>query len=150
MFEASDLSEAIPRGPNHNVTERNTSQTKVELNGEEPMKLEKMVANCPAVQNDDFPSELKCSLCNTFFKEAVMKPCCQHSIHAVLEEKAKCPKCYSSKCKVEDLLPNLSLRQAIEHFLESQILMSDADNALHKYAPGMVNLEFKQKIFLVL
>ncbi|XP_028089255.1 E3 ubiquitin ligase PARAQUAT TOLERANCE 3-like isoform X2 [Camellia sinensis] len=140
VFEASDLSEAIPRGPNHNVTERNTSQTKVELNGEEPMKLEKMVANCPAVQNDDFPSELKCSLCNTFFKEAVMIPCCQHSfcekcIRAVIQEKAKCPKCYSSKCKVEDLLPNLSLRQAIEHFLESQILMSDADNALHKYAP---------------
>ncbi|XP_028089268.1 E3 ubiquitin ligase PQT3-like isoform X4 [Camellia sinensis] len=133
MFEASDLSEAIPR-------ERNTSQTKVELNGEEPMKLEKMVANCLAVQNADFPSELKCSLCNTFFKEAVMIPCCQHSfcekcIRAVLQEKAKCPKCYSSKCKVEDLLSNLSLRQAIEHFLESQILMSDADNALHKYAP---------------
>ncbi|CAL5439587.1 unnamed protein product [Camellia sinensis] len=151
MFEASELSEAIPRGPNHNVTERNTSQTKVELNGEEPMKLEtdlifrhhgnqRMVANCLAVQNADFPSELKCSLCNTFFKEAVMIPCCQHSfcekcIRAVLQEKAKCPKCYSSKCKVEDLLPNLSLRQAIEHFLESQILMSDADNALHKYAP---------------
>ncbi|CAL5434708.1 unnamed protein product [Camellia sinensis] len=101
---------------------------------------QRMVANCLAVQNADFPSELKCSLCNTFFKEAVMIPCCQHSfcekcIRAVLQEKAKCPKCYSSKCKVEDLLPNLSLRQAIEHFLESQILMSDADNALHKYAP---------------
>ncbi|XP_028089269.1 E3 ubiquitin ligase PQT3-like isoform X5 [Camellia sinensis] len=123
MFEASDLSEAIPRDLifRHHGNQR-------------------MVANCLAVQNADFPSELKCSLCNTFFKEAVMIPCCQHSfcekcIRAVLQEKAKCPKCYSSKCKVEDLLSNLSLRQAIEHFLESQILMSDADNALHKYAP---------------
>lgn len=25
------------------------------------------------------PSELKCSLCNTYFKEAMMIPCCQHS-----------------------------------------------------------------------
>jgi hypothetical protein len=36
-------------------------------------------ANPPAMQNADFPSELKCSLCDSFFKEAVMIPCCQHS-----------------------------------------------------------------------
>uniref|UniRef100_A0A5B7CCE2 Putative E3 ubiquitin-protein ligase RBBP6-like isoform X2 n=1 Tax=Davidia involucrata TaxID=16924 RepID=A0A5B7CCE2_DAVIN len=140
-FEASDLSEAIPRGPNSSGTEGNIPQIKLEPKVEEHVKLEKVVnANCPAVQNTDLPSELKCPLCNTFFKEAVMIPCCQHSfcekcIRLVLIEKARCPKCSSSKCSVEDLLPNLSLRQAIEHFIESQILISGPDNALDKYAP---------------
>lgn len=27
----------------------------------------------------DLPSELRCPICNTYFKEAVMIPCCQHS-----------------------------------------------------------------------
>ncbi|KAA8546216.1 hypothetical protein F0562_003045 [Nyssa sinensis] len=140
-FEASDLSEAIPRGPHISRIEKNIPHTKLEPKVEEHVKLEKAVnANCPAVQNADLPSELKCPLCNTFFKEAVMIPCCQHSfcgkcICLVLSEKARCPKCSSSKCRVEDLLPNLSLRQAIEHFIESQILISCPDNALHKYAP---------------
>ncbi|XAR57574.1 hypothetical protein NMG60_11025764 [Bertholletia excelsa] len=134
-LEESDLSEAIPRGANYNCTE-----PKVEPYAEH-VKSEKLVgANCPSLQNADLPPELKCSLCNTFFKEAVMIPCCQHSfcekcISVVLCEKARCPKCYSSKCKVKDLLPNLSLRQAIERFLESQVLMTGADNALDKYAP---------------
>ena len=55
----------------------------------------------------------------------------------MLVEKARCPKCFSTKCKVEDLLPNLSLRQAIERFLKSQILINGSENALHRYAPGM-------------
>ncbi|XP_057502132.1 uncharacterized protein LOC130785940 isoform X2 [Actinidia eriantha] len=140
-LEASDLSDLIPKGSIHNGKEGYTPRTKIEPDGEEHMKSQKMVnVNYPAVQNADFPSELKCSLCNTFFKEAVMIPCCQHSfcgkcISEVLHEKARCPKCYSSKCRIEDLLPNLSLRQAIEHFLESQILTCGADNALDKYAP---------------
>ncbi|PSS17571.1 E3 ubiquitin-protein like [Actinidia chinensis var. chinensis] len=140
-LEASDLSDVIPKGSIHNGKEGYTPHTKVEPDGEEHMKSQNVVnVNYPAVQNADFPSELKCSLCNTFFKEAVMIPCCQHSfcgkcICEVLHEKARCPKCYSSKCRIEDLLPNLSLRQAIEHFLESQILTCGADNALHNYAP---------------
>ncbi|XP_059662039.1 E3 ubiquitin ligase PQT3-like [Cornus florida] len=142
-LEISDLSEAVPGGCNRCGTEENIPQTKPKI--EDHIKLEKNQrvvndAKCPAVQNYDLPSELKCSLCNTFFKEAVMIPCCQHSfcekcIRAVLLEKARCPKCSSSKCRVENLLPNLSLRQAIEHFLESQILIGDPDNAFQKYAP---------------
>ncbi|XP_077240973.1 uncharacterized protein LOC143881645 [Tasmannia lanceolata] len=94
----------------------------------------------PAMPNTDLPAELRCSLCNTIFKEAMMIPCCQHSfcnkcIHLVLVEKERCPKCSSTKCSVHDLLPNLSLRQAIEHFLESQLLISCSDNILPKYAP---------------
>lgn len=37
---------------------------------------------------------------------------------------------------MENLLPNLSLRQAIEHFLESQMVVTGSENVLRKYAPG--------------
>ncbi|KAK4364608.1 hypothetical protein RND71_015966 [Anisodus tanguticus] len=57
-------------------------------------------------------------------------------IHLALLEKAMCPKCLCIRCRVEDLLPNLSLRKAIEHFLESQMLDTGSENALRKYAPG--------------
>ncbi|KNA13471.1 hypothetical protein SOVF_116790 isoform A [Spinacia oleracea] len=92
------------------------------------------------MENCDMPSELKCSLCRTYFKEAVMIPCCQHSfcgkcIRASLSENTKCPMCSSTKCKAEDLLPNVSLRQAIESFLESQLLLNGPENELHRYAP---------------
>lgn len=139
-LESSDLSEASPRGSTHKV-QGNTPQTKSKPKVEEQTKLEKVAhANPQAIQNVDLPSEMKCSLCNTYFKKAVMIPCCQHSfcekcIHLVLVEKAQCPKCSSTKCRVEDLLPNLSLRQAIDHFLESQILLSGSDDAFHRYAP---------------
>lgn len=139
-LQASDLSEAVPRGT-HSGAEGEICQKKLELEFNEPMKLEKVAtANGLNLQNIGLPSELKCSLCNLFFKEAVMIPCCQHSfcekcISQVLVAKVRCPKCSSSKCRVEDLLPNLSLRQAIEHFLESQNLTTGMDNALQKYAP---------------
>ncbi|KAL2489592.1 E3 ubiquitin ligase PARAQUAT TOLERANCE 3-like [Forsythia ovata] len=135
-LESSDLSQAPPRASNQNGNERNILQ---EPTVEEQMKMAKLsTTNFVALQN--FPFELKCSLCNTFFKDAVMIPCCQHSfcekcIRLALIEKGRCPKCFSSKCKVEDLLPNLSLRQAIEHCLESQMLDAGLDNAMEKYAP---------------
>ncbi|XP_010261934.1 PREDICTED: E3 ubiquitin-protein ligase RBBP6-like isoform X2 [Nelumbo nucifera] len=139
--EPSDLSEASPTGPNHHDAEENKSQTKLKSKVEEQKKLDGVFnTSSPALPNTDLPSELRCSLCNTIFKEAVMIPCCQHSfcdkcIRLVLIEKARCPKCLSSKCRVENLLPNVSLRQAIEHFLESQILISGSDNIIPKYAP---------------
>ncbi|XVF35274.1 hypothetical protein REPUB_Repub18cG0131500 [Reevesia pubescens] len=128
-FEVSDISEGIPQG-------LNASETKPKHD----IELNTKLSDFQAMQTTDFPSEMKCSLCYTFFKEAVMIPCCQHSfcekcIRHVLVEKARCPKCFSTKCKVEDLLPNVSLRQAIERFLKSQILFNDSENALHRYAP---------------
>ncbi|KAL5850666.1 hypothetical protein ACOSQ3_008717 [Xanthoceras sorbifolium] len=140
-FEARDLSKAIPRGPVHSGNkENNILETKSKPYVQQCIKTGNTInVNTPDMQNANFPSELKCSLCNKFFKEAVMIPCCQHSfcekcIRSLLVEKARCPKCFSSKCRAEDLLPNLSLRQAIEHFLESQILFDGSDNDLHRYA----------------
>ncbi|OMO67009.1 Zinc finger, RING-type [Corchorus capsularis] len=142
--EVSDIIEAVPQG-------LNASKTKSKVDIEPNTKLPKVViARSPAMQAADFPSELKCSLCNSFFKEAVMIPCCQHSfcekcIRHVLLEKARCPKCLSTRCKVEDLLPNVSLRQAIERFLKSQILINDAENALHRDVPdGESGIQVKE------
>ncbi|XP_021738922.1 E3 ubiquitin ligase PQT3-like isoform X1 [Chenopodium quinoa] len=103
-----------------------------------------------AMESCDMPSELKCSLCRTFFKEAVMIPCCQHSfcgkcIRAALSENAKCPMCSSTKCKPNDLLPNVSLTQAIERFLESQLLLNGSEDELHRYAPdGESGIQVKE------
>ncbi|KAF8401070.1 hypothetical protein HHK36_014373 [Tetracentron sinense] len=140
-LEPSDLSEAIPRGSIHYGIEGNTLQTKLKSKMEAHKKLHEVVnASPPAMQTFDLPSELRCPLCNMIFNDAVMIPCCQHSfcdkcIRLVLVEKTRCPKCSSTKCRLEDLLPNVSLRQAIEHFLESQILISASDDFLPKYAP---------------
>lgn len=142
-LEESDLSEAIPRvsGPAHGGIEGHMSQEKPMLKVEEDTNIERVVdTNPPAMQNADLRSELKCSLCDSFFKEAVMIPCCQHSfcqkcIRLVLLEKRRCPKCFSTRCRVDDLLPNVSLRQAIEHFLESQILITGSGTAFNQYAP---------------
>lgn len=57
-------------------------------------------------------------------------------IRGVLSEKAKCPRCSSHKFTEEDLLPNLSLREAIEHLLESQNEFSISENALRRFVPG--------------
>ncbi|KAL0330503.1 UNVERIFIED_CONTAM: hypothetical protein Sradi_5037000 [Sesamum radiatum] len=130
--DLNGLSQAIPRGVNQSGNERNTLPRV-----EEQMKLNKLpTSNFLALQSTNLPLELKCSLCTTFFKEAVMIPCCQHSfcqkcIRQELTENGRCPKCFSSKCNIDNLLPNLSLRQAIEHFLESQMLETD----LEKYVP---------------
>ncbi|VFQ84741.1 unnamed protein product [Cuscuta campestris] len=124
---SSGLSQAIYKGSNHSVGEQNLVG---EATTEWKFKKE------PA----DLPVEFKCPLCNTFFKEAVLIPCCQHSfckkcISFVLLEKKICPICFSIKCKVEDLLPNLSLRQAIEHFFGSQVLGTGSPNDLCQLVP---------------
>ncbi|GLT97222.1 hypothetical protein SLE2022_147950 [Rubroshorea leprosula] len=138
-LDGTDIREAIPR--DHAGFDDKAPETKSRPSVEPNIRFSKAVdASSPDLQNTDFPSELKCYLCNTYFKNAVMIPCCQHSfceicISEVLVEKARCPKCFSTKCSVEDLLPNVSLRCAIEHFLESRLLMSGSENALHGYAP---------------
>ncbi|KAF5188900.1 hypothetical protein FRX31_021521 [Thalictrum thalictroides] len=139
--EASGLCETLQKEAMECNLQVDTLPVDLKSKIEEKKKLDNMVnTSFPAMLKSDLPSELRCSLCNTIFQEAVMITCCQHSfcekcIQLVLVEKGRCPKCSSTKCRVEDLLPNLSLRQAIEHFLESQMLISGSDNILPKYAP---------------
>ncbi|KAF4382197.1 hypothetical protein G4B88_011526 [Cannabis sativa] len=138
-LDGSDLSNAVPECPANDANEGDLFQKKSEPKLQNEMKK---VDNtkAQALLDVNLPSELKCSICNLFFKEAVMIPCCQHSfchkcIYQVLLEKKSCPKCFSTKYRVQDLLPNLSLRQAIEHFLESQNLTADSGNDCQRYAP---------------
>ncbi|GMG99155.1 hypothetical protein Nepgr_000995 [Nepenthes gracilis] len=137
--EASELNQSTARDPSAN--QGSTLEIKSKGKIDECTHLKRAYpASHLANQSTDLPSELQCALCHTLFKEAVMIPCCQHSfcekcISEALAEKGKCPICSSSKCSVDDLLPNLSLRQAIERFLESQILINDSEDVLHRYAP---------------
>ncbi|PWA35627.1 zinc finger, CCHC-type, Zinc finger, RING/FYVE/PHD-type, DWNN domain protein [Artemisia annua] len=55
----------------------------------------------------------------------------------VLIPTTRCPKCSSTKYRVEHLLPNLSIRHAIEPFLESQVPASAPETDLQKYVPGL-------------
>ncbi|XP_076940645.1 uncharacterized protein LOC143609908 [Bidens hawaiensis] len=142
-LEASELSEDAPKvaAMDNNKPEEIVTEKNLATEDREHIKLEK-VANAKGVdlQKVDLPSELRCPICVTYFKEAVMIPCCQHCfckkcICEVLPQTARCPKCSSTKYRVEHLLPNLSLRHAIEHFLESQILASAPEANLQKYVP---------------
>ncbi|KAJ7514164.1 hypothetical protein O6H91_23G031200 [Diphasiastrum complanatum] len=88
----------------------------------------------------DLPPELRCSLCQEIFNEAVMIPCCHYSfcdkcIRQELISKAKCPQCGSAKLKSDDLLPNIALRQAINRFLDLQDSGADEANKQHQ-VPG--------------
>lgn len=56
----------------------------------------------------------------------------------MLIQRGRCPKCSSGTCRVDDLLPNLSLRRAIEHFLASHMSKDSSEKDLCKYAPGNV------------
>ncbi|KAK4787864.1 hypothetical protein SAY86_011697 [Trapa natans] len=90
------------------------------------LKLEKLIGTDPcSIQNIELPSYIKCPLCYSVFKDAMMIPCCQHSfcekcIRSMLTQKGMCPKCLSARCRENDLLPNLSLRKTVENLLELQ------------------------------
>ncbi|PHU09157.1 hypothetical protein BC332_21017 [Capsicum chinense] len=135
--DPSGLNQVIQRGSNHSKIPTKLPEPKTP---DAPTLHKVISSDFPAVPNIDLPVELKCPLCNTVFKDAVMIPCCHHSfcekcICLSLQENAMCPKCLCSRCRVEDLLPNLSLRKTIEHFLESQIDTSLSESDLRKYAP---------------
>ncbi|KAF5802603.1 putative transcription factor interactor and regulator CCHC(Zn) family [Helianthus annuus] len=139
--KASELREDVPKGMDHNKPEEIVLENNLAPEDREHIKLEK-VADAKSIdwQKVDLPSELRCPICVTYFKEAVMIPCCQHSfckkcICEVLPVTSRCPKCSSTKYRVEHLLPNLSLRHAIEHFIESQILATAPESDLQKYVP---------------
>ncbi|XP_024544726.1 E3 ubiquitin ligase PARAQUAT TOLERANCE 3 [Selaginella moellendorffii] len=81
------------------------------------------------------PSELRCPLCRSTFKDAVMIPCCQYSfcdkcIRQNLMLKGQCPQCGSARFKNDDLLPNIALRQAIDKFMQSQTLSTTGDQGV--------------------
>ncbi|KAJ4762049.1 E3 ubiquitin-protein ligase RBBP6 [Rhynchospora pubera] len=145
--DGSDLSDAISKeivGENckgaSDTEGENKKESKSKTKSEEYKKSTDGVTKCSsAMFNTDIPTELRCLLCKEIFKDAVMIPCCQHSfcdrcIRSTLSETRRCPKCSSGKCTVDDLLPNLSLRQAIERFIEAQASIGGMDN-LPKDAP---------------
>ncbi|XP_073130394.1 uncharacterized protein [Henckelia pumila] len=138
---------AIPEGSYKTGNDRNFLR---ETTAKGHLTSNKLItSNFPVAQSSYLPPEMKCALCNTIFKEAMMIPCCQHSfcencIRSVLIEEKRCPKCFSTKYNVEDLLPNLSLSQAIVRFLESQMLDGGLEKTMQKDVPdGESRIEAK-------
>ncbi|KAF8040621.1 hypothetical protein BT93_B2749 [Corymbia citriodora subsp. variegata] len=148
-LDQSDRSESVSRGPLAMGIGRDKLLIEGNIKTEEPSKLQKpMNASLIATQNADLPSELKCSLCKAPYYEAVMIPCCQNSycercIRPVLNEKSCCPDC-SAKCRAEDLLPNLSLRHAVEIFLRSQVFAYDVEDVHHHAPDGESGIQGKE------
>ncbi|XP_024959560.1 E3 ubiquitin ligase PARAQUAT TOLERANCE 3-like isoform X1 [Cynara cardunculus var. scolymus] len=140
-LEASELCDDIKKGLDPNKPDKIVLEEKLEPDSNKQIKLENVAnSNSMDLLSAGLPPELRCSLCNTYFKEAVMIPCCQRSfcekcIHEALVVQGSCPWCSSTKSRVKDLLPNLCLRQAIKHFLESQLLATAPENDLQKYVP---------------
>lgn len=152
MFEAGDSGRALARGHYGKHSPINDNPTYDSIIVKFPDRLvnamrsddmtlsRKLEAILPTMPNSELPSELRCSLCREIFQGAVMIPCCQFSfchecIRQVLVEKGKCPQCNSTKFKIDELLPNIALRQAIERFLESQVTISTAEDCATKHAP---------------
>lgn len=86
----------------------------------------------------EFPSELRCALCRGILKDAVMIPCCHYSfcdncVRQALTEKGECPQCRSTKCKIDDLLPNVALRQAISRFTDGELHTTTTDEGARKH-----------------
>ncbi|GKA05674.1 DWNN domain-containing protein [Tanacetum coccineum] len=65
--------------------------------------------------------------------------CCSHTfceecIRFELIIKGQCPVCRSTKCGVEDLIPNVSLNETVKRILEPQLVVDARKNDLPKYA----------------
>ncbi|GAB4836951.1 hypothetical protein Ancab_001863 [Ancistrocladus abbreviatus] len=120
--EASEPCQSILRDPS--AKEGSTLMVKSKEKVDEYSPIERaMPTNNQAMQRNRLPIRAKI----TVF--------CEKCIRLALAEKRKCPICSATKCRVDDLLPNLSLRQAIERFLESQLLINRSEDELHGYAP---------------
>ncbi|KAL3744559.1 hypothetical protein ACJRO7_013776 [Eucalyptus globulus] len=148
-LDDSDCSESVSKGLLAMGIGRDKLLVEGKIKTEEPSKLQKaMNASFIATQNADLPSELKCSLCKAPFDEAVMIRCCQNSycercICPVLNEKSRCPNC-SAKCRAEDLLPNVSLRHAVEVFLRSQVFADGVEDIHHHASDGESGIQGKE------
>ncbi|KAI3411588.1 uncharacterized protein J3R85_017764, partial [Psidium guajava] len=145
----NDHNEGVSRGSLAMVIGRDKLLVEGKTKTEEPSKLQKTInASLIATQNAHLPSELKCSLCNAPYDEAVMIPCCQNSycqrcICPVLNEKSCCPNC-SAKCRADDLIPNVSLRHAVEIFLRSQVFAGGVENVNHHAPDGESGIQGKE------
>ncbi|KAJ7537906.1 hypothetical protein O6H91_11G027400 [Diphasiastrum complanatum] len=82
----------------------------------------------------DIPPELRCPLCRDVLKDAVLtskccfKSYCDRCIREQIMSKGKCI-CGATNILADDLLPNKTLREAIDRLLESTAMTSSAENA---------------------
>ncbi|KAJ7559861.1 hypothetical protein O6H91_04G103900 [Diphasiastrum complanatum] len=82
----------------------------------------------------DIPPEFRCPLCRDVLKDAVLtskccfKSYCDRCIREQIMSKGKCI-CGATNILADDLLPNKTLREAIDRLLESTTMTTSAENA---------------------
>ncbi|KAI7735373.1 hypothetical protein M8C21_008313, partial [Ambrosia artemisiifolia] len=93
--DASELSEDVPKGMDHNKPEEIVLENNLAPEDREHIKLEK-VANAKGIdlQKVDLPSELRCPICITYFKEAAFVKY-YHGRQGALNSGRTCYKCGS-------------------------------------------------------
>jgi hypothetical protein len=67
------------------------------------------------------PSHLRCSLCDSLYRDAVLILCCQKSfcdacVRAALQGGGSCPSCGDGAVNADQLYPNRDLRSTVEAF----------------------------------
>merc|ERR1719502_284877 len=76
----------------------------------------------------DVPAELRCPMTNALFRNAVLLPCCGASVsddaisQALVDDGAgagaTCVLCQTSGVRIDEVLPNRQLRDAVTAFLK--------------------------------
>eukprot|EP01104_Vermistella_antarctica_P004298 TRINITY_DN1477_c0_g1_i1.p1 TRINITY_DN1477_c0_g1~~TRINITY_DN1477_c0_g1_i1.p1 ORF type:complete len:349 (+),score=79.83 TRINITY_DN1477_c0_g1_i1:579-1625(+) len=115
---------SVPGGSSNLLMMPNGSFAEVQPNSSEFDKY----AKARSVSNVDFknvPPEHKCPLCQRLMNDASLAPCCGNSFcdecirQALLAGHMSCPSC-KKHCVPDSLIPNRSLRNAIDNFRLSQ------------------------------
>jgi len=88
-------------------------------------EFEKMTVGTSQLKTaeESIPPELQCPMCKNLLKDAVLIPCCGNSFcdecirqTLLTDEQFTCPLCHTPNNSPDKLLPNKTLRQAVEGF----------------------------------
>ncbi|KAI9485760.1 MAG: hypothetical protein EXX96DRAFT_604046 [Benjaminiella poitrasii] len=83
------------------------------------------------------PQELTCMICDKIMTDAVLVPCCGKSfckecITSTLEKMNHCPFCNQENVSIEQLVPNKTLRLAIQHHIEEKAKKEEKEPEMSK------------------
>ncbi|KAK3276075.1 hypothetical protein CYMTET_15830 [Cymbomonas tetramitiformis] len=78
------------------------------------------------VNTTQIPDHLKCSLCSSLYRDAVLIMCCQKTYcdgcaRTKLIAEGRCPSCGKENCNADSLLPNKDVRDIIKAFKAGRV-----------------------------
>jgi hypothetical protein len=113
------------------------------------LKVSARNKNTIDIMKDDVPSDLKCSLCEKLFTEAVSVSCCKTNYchecitYSMLENpdpslRMKCPSC-KRQIKLEDISVNYPLRDEVMNYIRNARLKKSSDRGTKSNELDRVN-----------